>query len=69
MDIADNQILPVEQQMQFTPLTLDSGAIDAFLGNYTLFSHHADEIIAFYQNRNYRFGWFDSSGLTEPATN
>lgn len=47
----------------------DSNAVSTFFQNHPLFSFHSNEIFTFYANRNYRFGWFDSTGLTQPAVN
>lgn len=52
----------------FEPLLTDSLAIANFTVEFPLFKYHNRDINAFYKNRNYNFGWFDSTGITQTAT-
>ncbi|HET8962364.1 MAG TPA: L,D-transpeptidase family protein [Chitinophagales bacterium] len=52
----------------FEPLLTDSLAIANFTVQFPLFKYHSQDINAFYNNRNYNFGWFDSTGITQTAT-
>lgn len=52
----------------FEPLITDSIAIANFTVQFPLFRYHSQDINLFYKDRNYAFGWFDSTGITQTAT-
>lgn len=53
----------------FVPLQTDSISIVTFLESFPLFSYHKGDILAFYRKHDYAFGWFDSTGIKQAATN
>lgn len=53
----------------FNDLFMDSLELDQFLKNNTTYQHYTEQFNDFYKNRNYAYAWFDSSGLSEQASN
>jgi len=53
----------------FNNLFLDSAAVANFIERHPEFSDYEDQFLDFYEDRNYEYAWFDSSGLSEQAHN
>lgn len=53
----------------FNDLFMDSVELDQFLKNNTTYQAYTEQFTDFYKDRNYGYAWFDSSGLTEQASN
>lgn len=48
---------------------MDSLQLDQFLKNNTAYQDYTAQFNDFYKDRNYAYAWFDSSGLSEQASN
>ena len=48
---------------------MDSLELDQFLKNNTAYQDYTEQFNDFYKDRNYAYAWFDSSGLSEQASN
>lgn len=53
----------------FNDLFMDSLELDQFLKNNTAYQDYTKQFNDFYKDRNYAYAWFDSSGLSEQASN
>jgi L,D-transpeptidase YcbB len=49
-------------------LYLDSGNIDGILKGFPMLAKYSADVRKFYSYRNYRYAWFESSGLIEQAS-
>lgn len=52
-----------------TNLQFDSTEFRIFMDSFPLFKPIENELLSFYQKRNFSFAWFDQQGLIEPASN
>lgn len=53
----------------FNDLFMDSLELDQFLKNNATYQDYSQQFNDFYKDRNYAYAWFDSSGLSEQASN
>ncbi|MBL0882309.1 MAG: L,D-transpeptidase family protein [Chitinophagaceae bacterium] len=53
----------------FNDLFMDSIELDQFLNNNYTYQDYTKQFNDFYKDRNYAYAWFDSSGLSEQASN
>lgn len=59
----------ITEENAFNNLFLDSTIIQQFLQQHNEYTSFEKQIFDFYQQRNFEFAWFDSSGFAEPAAN
>lgn len=59
----------ITERTSFNNLFLDSTQIQNFLDDNESFEPYEDNFFAFYKERNYEYGWFDSTGMIEQVGN
>lgn len=59
----------ITAETSFNDLFMDSVELDQFLKNNSTYQTYTEQFNDFYKDRNYGYAWFDSSGLTEQASN
>src|SRR5438105_11937927 len=53
----------------FNDLFLDSARLQKFLDNHPEYIIYQSQYFDFYKQRNYEYAWFDTSGISEEASN
>ena len=59
----------ITADVAYNTLYLDSNRMEGYFKQERIPDSVSDAIRSFYNHRNYQFAWFDSSGLTEHASN
>ena len=53
----------------FNNLFFDSAKLQSFLDKHSEYAVYQEQFFNFYKQRNYEYAWFDTSGVTEQASN
>jgi murein L,D-transpeptidase YcbB/YkuD len=59
----------ITRSNSFNDLFMDSVQLEQFISQHETLTIFRDQFNDFYKDRNYGYAWFDSSGLTEQASN
>src|SRR4051794_6302743 len=52
----------------FNNLFFDSAKLQGFLDKHSEYAVYQEQFFNFYKQRNYEYAWFDTSGVTEQAS-
>src|SRR3954454_17910649 len=61
----DKSITPANS---FNDLFFDSAKLEGFLDKHPEYASYQQQFFDFYKQRNYEYAWFDTSGITEQAS-
>src|SRR5690242_4462797 len=68
-----NDTVPVDSSVTlsnaFNDLFLDSTSLQHFIYKHPEYSVYQKQYFNFYKQRNYEYAWFDTSGISEQASN